>query len=131
MQRFDSSHKILHFLARERGLSFGMIATFCGKTRQHWFNIDSHVTQCSAEDLEKLNLCKKFVNANKIMGTPKAHNLLKENSLVLKSFNQSTEKDDMSKDKKRDTKKKPQKTKEKPVKSTDTTQEFGGGGRKR
>jgi len=85
MQKFDKSHKILHFLTIERGLSWRMIQTFCGKAHQHWININDHTTRCTDADLELLKKLERFVKAEKIMGSPKAHNLLKLNSLVLKS----------------------------------------------
>lgn len=59
-----------------------MLSTFCGKSHQHWSSIINHDKECSAEDLEKLKKLQSFVKKEKVMGSARAHELLKQNSLL-------------------------------------------------
>ena len=101
--------EILDWIIGERGLTYGMITSFCGNTRQHWHKVHRGHYNSHTESL--LNL-KQIIESNNLLGVSQINKLLTEKGASMSSD---------SKDKK------VKKVKKKPV----VKEEFGGRGKER
>jgi hypothetical protein len=107
------SVNILDFLVNKRGLTYSMVADFCGKTRQHWHHVHHSAYDCSDNALMSM---KKFVIKRGIYNAAPLKSLLQENSMLKNIHKQVSS-----------TKKKDEEVK----KPKDAHQEVGGRGKQR